>query len=271
MLHPEIDCEVNIVILLHKQPALTKFCFRQCISFISLAGMVLKEVAQSISYLQVVVLTISYFLFLYFILGYVFQQCCHFLERKGLLHKIYNVKSRPGQQRSEKLHSLSSIVVFGFSGLPIILLYQHKLIDFLPDTLWNTLTGLFLLTLWNELHFFLVHRMMHIPFMMKHIHVVHHRSAVPSVYSVYSFHWVEALLLSTVPLSALPFFNLSILTIAIFPLISILFNFSGHCNYRFGNGKGNRWKIFGTRHAEHHQKGKKNYGFVLPVFDDITK
>ncbi|MGB3946481.1 MAG: sterol desaturase family protein, partial [Bacteroidia bacterium] len=89
-------------------------------------------------------------------------------------------------------------------------------------------------------------------------------------YSVYSFHWLEALLLSTVPLTIVPFIPFSFISIALYPLTSILINYSGHCNYRFGNGNGKSWSLFGTNHNEHHFKNKKNYGFLLQFFDTIN-
>jgi Delta7-sterol 5-desaturase len=101
------------------------------------------------------------------------------------------------------------------------------------------------------------------------VHVVHHRSKVPTVFSVYSLHWFEALLLSSVPLTIAPFLPFAPLAIAIYPTVSILLNFAGHCNYRFGNGKGDSWKLFATEHNEHHRLGRKNYGFALNFFDKI--
>ena len=111
---------------------------------------------------------------------------------------------------------------------------------------------------------------MHFPFMMRKFHWVHHRTVVPTVYSVYSFHWLEAFLLSTVPLTIVPFIKFSPLAIAFYPLASILLNFSGHCNYRFGNGTGNKWQLFATKHNEHHSKGLKNYGFATFFLDLIS-
>ena len=167
------------------------------------------------------------------------------------------------------MNSLRSIFIFGFSAFPIIYLIRTDFITLLPNTVFNILLGVVLLTIWNEGHFFIVHRMMHLPFFMRNVHVVHHKSNIPTVYSVYSFHWFEALLLSTVPVSIVPFVPFAPIAIFLYPLVSILFNFSGHCNYRFGNGNGVSWKLFGTHHNEHHFKAKKNYGFVSNVFDKI--
>lgn len=164
-------------------------------------------------------------------------------------------------------HSMLSIIIFGFSSLPLIYFIRTGAITMLPDTALNIVAGTVLLNIWNEVHFFIVHRIMHLPFFMKNVHLIHHRSAVPTVWSVYSFHWFEALLLSTVPLTIAPFVPLSPMAIALYPLSSIVLNYSGHCNYRFGSGDGPSWKLLGTRHAEHHYKRRQNYGFATDVLD----
>jgi sterol desaturase/sphingolipid hydroxylase (fatty acid hydroxylase superfamily) len=66
------------------------------------------------------------------------------------------------------------------------------------------------------------------------------------------------------------FVPLSPLAIFLYPLASILLNFAGHCNYRFGNGQGADWKLFGTHHNAHHAKFTKNYGFASNLLDKIN-
>ncbi|PCJ91893.1 MAG: fatty acid hydroxylase [Flavobacteriaceae bacterium] len=166
-------------------------------------------------------------------------------------------------------HSFKSIVVFGFSIMPIIYLIRLGEIDLLANTWSNVLAGVAILTLWNEVHFYVVHRIMHQKYMMKHVHRIHHKSHIPTVYSVYSFHWIEALLLSTVPLTIVPFIPFSIIAVFLYPFGSILLNFAGHCNYRFGSGTGHSWRLLGTYHNEHHSRGRKNYGFALNLLDKL--
>jgi hypothetical protein len=55
---------------------------------------------------------------------------------------------------------------------------------------------------------------MHQKFMMKQIHYIHHKSNIPTVYSVFSFHWIEALLLSTVPITIIPLIPFSIVAVS---------------------------------------------------------
>ena len=222
------------------------------------------------SFLTLYGLVTAYFLILYFGLAPVFLEVCKFLHRKNIIHPIIHKKVTTKQIRWEILHSLKSIFIFGFSAFPIIYLVRSGAISLLPDTGFNIFLGLIILTVWNEVHFFAVHRLMHTPFFMRNVHVVHHKSHIPTVYSVYSFHWFEALLLSTVPLTIAIFVPFAPMAIFLYPLVSILLNYAGHCNYRFGNGAGQSWKLFGTNHNEHHSRGRKNYGFASHLLDNLN-
>jgi sterol desaturase/sphingolipid hydroxylase (fatty acid hydroxylase superfamily) len=221
------------------------------------------------SYPELFAWTVVYFLLLYFGLGTLFQKACELLERVGVLSKIKTGSLFEGQIKYEIGYSLSSMILFGFSVLPIIYLVRNGRVALLPNTLFPVVGGLVLLTLWNELHFYLVHRLMHHPYLMKKVHHVHHRSRIPTIYSVFSFHWFEAFLLSTIPLTIVPFVPFSMLAVFLFPTVSILLNFAGHCNYRFGGGSGQMWTRFGTHHNEHHSRGRKNYGFAFFLFDRL--
>jgi len=208
-------------------------------------------------------------MFLYFGIGSLFLYVCKYLEHRNILRKIVHKEVKQKQVYFEIKHSIKSIIVFGFSIIPVIYLIRIDSVKLLPNTGRNIVIGLILLTLWNEVHFYIVHRIMHQKFMMKHVHFIHHKSNTPTVYSVFSFHWIEAFLLSTVPITIIPFIPFSIVAVMVYPLVSLLLNFAGHCNYRFGDGKGKSWKLLGTHHNEHHSRGRKNYGFALNLLDEL--
>jgi Delta7-sterol 5-desaturase len=210
-----------------------------------------------------------YFDLLYFGLGLLFQSVCKWLVKKGLLNIIIPTPITSKQIKYEIKNSLVSIAIFGFSTIPIIYLIRGGYTTLLIDTPLNIIIGLVILTVWNEIHFFVIHRIMHLPFFMQKVHYKHHASHIPTVYSVYSFHWFEALLLSTVPVSILWFANFPALAFALYPVVSLLLNFAGHCNYRFGNGHKSEWVSIASRHNAHHSKGKKNYGFASFIPDKI--
>jgi len=222
-------------------------------------------------YWEIYALVFLYFVLLYFVLAPSFLAICRLLNRLGYLDKIIDKPVSNAQILYEIKHSTIALLIFGFSALPFIYLVRVGIINLLPDTFLNILVGLVLLTAWNEVHFYLVHRWMHSPFFMKRVHYVHHKSRIPTVYSVYSFHWLEATLLSTVPLTITPFLPFSPLAIFLFPLVSVLINYTGHCNYRFGNGKGEPWKLFATNHNHHHSKGKQNFGFASGLLDKLAR
>lgn len=220
-------------------------------------------------YLLIFLLTFFYFLFLYFALGNLFSKACDFLVNHKRLNRIIQESPTSKQIHSEMSYSLGAMAIFGLIGVILIGLVRHHFFVLLPDTLTNILIGVIILTLWNEVYFFIIHRIMHIPFMMRRFHRIHHRSVIPTVYSVYSFHWLEAFLLGSVPLTLAAFIPFPAMTLVAYPLVSILLNFAGHCNHRFGNGQGNRWFTFGTVHNSHHAKGAKKYGFALFLPDVI--
>jgi Delta7-sterol 5-desaturase len=225
------------------------------------------KIILNLNYLIVYFLTVFYFVFLYFGMGFLFNQSCKFLKNKNLLNEIRPNPINKEKQKKEIYHSIISILVFGFSGIALVFLLKNELCVFIKPTFLNTVFGLFILMVWNEIHFYFMHRLLHIPFLYRKIHKIHHQSKIPSVFSVYSFHWIEALLLSSVPLFVVPLYDFSILSVVLFPLSSILFNFAGHCNYRFGNGTGKRFTLFGTNHAKHHFFNKGEYGFITPILD----
>lgn len=233
--------------------------------------MFIDSIIYSLSYTQLFLLTTAYFLLLYFGLAPVFNYACKVLHKNGVLQKIAPGEVTREQTVFEISHSVRSILIFGLSGIPVIYLVRIGVVKLLPDTFLNIVVGLLILNIWNEVHFFVVHRIMHIQFFMKRVHYIHHRSVVPTVYSVYSFHWLEALLLSTVPLTIVPFVPFSPWAVALYPLSSILINYSGHCNYRFGSGAGPSWQTLGTRHAEHHYKRSRHYGFATSFMDWLTR
>ena len=214
-------------------------------------------------------ITILWFLFLYFGLGLLFSLAIRLLRKPGFIHRI--VAAQPGrwQLTYEIKHSLVSILIFGLSAIPIVFLIRLGWATLLPDTPLNIGYSLIVLLIWNEVHFFLVHRLMHSRFFMQQVHYVHHRSKVPTIWSVFSFHWLEAALLSTVSLTLMPWLALAPSALILFPVVSILLNFAGHCNYRFGSGWGSRFLTFGTRHAGHHSGKNKSYGFASHLPDAL--
>lgn len=193
---------------------------------------------------------------------------CRRLQSKGILTPIVKTTVSADQKATEIKHSLVSILIFGFSALPVIYGVRSGFVTLLPDSTIHILTGLIILNLWNEVHFYCIHRLMHLPVLMRHVHYIHHASAVPTIYSVYSFHWFEALLLSTVPITIVPFVAFCPLAIALYPLTSLFFNLCGHSNYRLSKPI-KWWPKLSSNHLQHHYSFAERYGFVTTLLDQL--
>jgi len=195
-----------------------------------------------------------------------------YFSKNGAISPLNNHHLYPGQVKTEIGRSLVSIAVFSLQG---IILQQGIKAGWLQSSYsvtWRIIPEILVLFIWNEIHFYLVHRLLHLPWMIRRIHWVHHHSKEPTVFSTFSFHWVEAFLLGTVilfPLLVYPFEWPALLSL---PVMSILLNTLGHCNYDlFPKSSLHSILKFSNRHSLHHQMGKGNFGFMLPWFDTAFK
>ena len=103
----------------------------------------------------------------------------------------------------------SLIRAFG-SGVPIWTAYEVSILwcyanGYVPwmsfsDNLWYLIGLGLVLPVFHEAHFFLIHRLIHVPVLYRHIHSVHHNSVNPSPWSSLSMHPVEHLLYFSIAL-----------------------------------------------------------------------
>ena len=176
----------------------------------------------------------------------------------------------PGQIRSEIWWTSGSIAIFAAYGVVTLALDQAGVVDIRwHDTPVGALRDMSLLFLWNEVHFYFCHRLLHSRWLLQRVHAVHHRSVVPTPFSTYSFHSVEAFLLSSVMLLWLLVLPLGITTVILFPALSLLLNCIGHMNYAIFPRAGVEDILAGCRrHTWHHTHGG-NFGFYLPWLDTL--
>lgn len=209
-----------------------------------------------------------FFNILYWSAAFIGSGLFSYMRKHAKLQAVTNHHLYPGQIRREIRQSMVSILIFSIQGI----LIQQGLINhwlYISYELnWWVIPQIIVLFLWNEIHFYLCHALLHTPFIMRRIHWVHHHSKEPTVFSTYSFHWAEAFLLGTViffPMLIYPFQAVAVLSL---PVMSILINTLGHCNYDFFAGmRPSHLLKFSYRHSMHHKYGKGNLGFLLPWFD----
>lgn len=186
-------------------------------------------------------------------------------------HAIQNNRKK-GQIKSEILNSLVSILVFSLQAIPLQWFVAKGIATVSFQNAWVLIWQIPLLFLWNEIHFYVMHWLLHRRWWMKKVHYVHHTSKEPTLFSIYSFHWAEAFLLGTViflPMCVFPFHIFAILSL---PLMSVVLNLMGHSNHEKENDKSpEHISRFIFRHSMHHKWSNGNFGFMLSYLDSIFK
>ncbi|MEN7547297.1 sterol desaturase family protein [Rapidithrix thailandica] len=193
------------------------------------------------------------------------------LKKKFKLAAISPYRNYSQQVKKEIKISLLSVTVFALEGIPVQWAYTQGYIHISEQaSIWALCLQVSILFLWNELHFYLSHYLLHHRWFFKKVHYLHHQSTTPTEFSTYSFHWFEAVLLGSViylPMLLYPFHYLALLLL---PVMSILLNVLGHWNHDLAAGKSSQhWLGFCHRHSLHHQKVRGNYGFFLQIFDKL--
>ncbi|HEY0707271.1 MAG TPA: sterol desaturase family protein [Polyangia bacterium] len=176
-----------------------------------------------------------------------------------------------GQVGREMRAALGSIAIFAGWGVLTLLAERRGWVTILWQVDWRRVPlELAAITLWNEVHFYATHRLLHTRWLFKHVHRHHHRSIQATPFSGYSMHPAEAVILGSVMLSFMLVVPLSPVTMMVFPAVSLAFNVLGHLSYDLAPGRGAWHPATATRrHALHHTRVAGNYGFMLPVLDRV--
>lgn len=176
---------------------------------------------------------------------------------------------RPNQVGREITASALTIAIFGVGLLaPWWLLHNGWARFAAAPGPWQVLLECLVLLVWNEVHFYGCHRLLHTA-ALRRFHLTHHRSVVTTPWSTYSFHPVEALLLGSVLLPPMLFHDFSALALAWLTVGSLLINALGHSNIDFlpDAGRQRWWAGSARRHHLHHACYRGNFGFLLPWLD----
>lgn len=175
------------------------------------------------------------------------------------------------QLQHELLWSASSIVIFG-AGMVfpwgLLQLGWARLAE--NPTLVQVLIECLVLLMWNEVHFYTNHWLLHTK-LLRRFHLPHHRSVVTTPWSTYAFHPVEALMLGNVILLPMVVHDFSVFALTFVPLMSLLFNSIGHSNYDWSPTSKSVFHNASRRHHLHHACFHGNFGFMFPFMDKLFK
>lgn len=181
---------------------------------------------------------------------------------------------RPKQKITEFALSVCSIVIFGVGSGLIWWLLQVGWVQLRWDAwVWSSAlvwaVELLVLLVWNDVHFYAMHRLLHVRWLYKRVHIQHHRSVRTTALTAYSFHPVEAMLYGSVLIVPLLVYTFSWQAVLAFPLLSLMLNQKGHCNYAFTRKPLAQLNTDTRRHQLHHARFNGNYGFLWSFMDAL--
>ena len=119
------------------------------------------------------------------------------LKNRFLSRKIQQRFPTWDKMKMDILYSLQTIIIFaGMATIVFWGLFEHtNMYSNISDhgLLYYLLTFP-LMFLIHDTYFYWMHRLMHIPFIFRHVHLVHHTSTNPTPWTSYSFHFLESII-----------------------------------------------------------------------------
>jgi sterol desaturase/sphingolipid hydroxylase (fatty acid hydroxylase superfamily) len=202
------------------------------------------------------------------------------LGARRLASRRIPARSRLGaaQLRAEVMNTLMSLAV-GTSIAAIVAALQAGGVINLPTDLSQTSVlaalSMFLgLLLLNDVWFYAIHRLLHHPKIFRYVHAVHHRSIDVNPFSSYSFHPLEALLLSAWVVPVLWLLPIPLPLLGALQGIGLANNLMSHLGYEFLPRAWVRlpvlrWTNTATFHSLHHTNPSGNFGLMFRFWDRL--
>lgn len=217
---------------------------------------------------QVMLLGLAFFAVLYLLGGWCMQTLTRQLAQRGTGRVLDSRPVKTEQLHREWRQSLHSVLIFGVGMVVPWGLLQLGWAQLAPSaSALRIALEILVLMLWNDVHFWLNHRLLHTPALAR-FHTDHHRSYVTTPWSTYSFHPVEALMLGNIILLPMLVHDFYFWSLAAVPVLSLVLNAIGHSNYDFFPQVSDTHPLAASRrHHLHHARPRGNYGFALAFMD----
>ncbi len=219
------------------------------------------------SVFTVALLGVAYFAVLYLLAGTLGTAIRALLLRQGWGRVLDARALPPGQVRRELSLSLVSILIFGLGvTVPWGMVEIGWASVYPSNPPWRVVLELAVLLVWNDVHFYAVHRSLHHPKLIGRVHAEHHRSVVTTPWSTYAFHPLEAMLLGSVLLLPMLLWSFTLASLLILPVVSLAYNTLGHSNCK-ALPRRLRWLSNAQDHHLHHACHRGNFGFLFTFMD----
>ena len=215
----------------------------------------------------------------YLIAGSVFLLFYIILKNNIIKQKIQSLFPKNADYLREIFYS--TITIFIFSLIPLFFIANiavrpyTTLYENISDHGWLYYFLAFpVMFIMHDTYFYWTHRIMHHKSLFHIMHLVHHKSTNPSPWAAYAFHPLESIVevgIFVVFLFTIPIHKSHI---AIFFLLSILYNIYGHLGWElypkgFNKNFIGKWVNTSVNHNQHHKYFKGNYGLYFLFWDRI--
>jgi len=176
--------------------------------------------------------------------------------------------------------SLLSILIFAVLSTALYLLVQSGyglMYDEIGEYGWiyffiSPVIGILL----HDFYFYWAHRLMHHPAIFKYVHLQHHKTTMPTPWTVYSFQPLEAVAQFAIIYILVFVMPLHPITLAFVIAYNIMSNVGGHCGHEvIAPENANHWLLkyqnTVSHHDLHHMNCKYNYSLYLNFLDRWMK
>lgn len=215
-------------------------------------------------------------------MGFFFVIYCTF---SGMVFLLVRQVNRPIENRlvtgkqltTELVNSMRSIALFGLGMIvPWWLIHNGYASIIAKASVMQTLLECVILILWNDLHFYIVHRLLHSQFKSSHFkwlnlksaHITHHKSIAATPFAAYSMSVTEALMLGSVMPIAMLAWDFSACSLLFLPVWSIAINALAHSNCDiFPHAAQRSYLGLVKHHQSHHSHYHGNYSFFFWQID----
>ncbi len=199
------------------------------------------------------------------------------LKNRFLSRKIQYRFPTWDKMKMDILYSLQTIIIFaGMATIVFRVLYEHtNMYSNISDhgLIYYILTFP-LMFLIHDTYFYWMHRLMHLPFIFRHVHLVHHTSTNPTPWTSYSFHFLESIIeagIIFVIAFTLPVHKSALI---LFLLLQFIYNVYGHLGFElypknFHKTFIGKWINTSVAHNMHHKYFTGNYGLYFLFWDRL--
>lgn len=181
------------------------------------------------------------------------------------------ISDRKNNTKYEIKYTISSFIIFFIITFWYFSAFEKWIINFNFElNIWSVIFWIIFVIL-HDVYFYIIHRFLHTKFMMKYIHIVHHKSTPSNVWSSYSFHPIEAVFYAWVSIIIVLFhINIYAFLFAIF--YNDFFTIMWHSGYELFWKKIKNsffYKYFATTtyHDVHHSHNNGNIWLYFTYLD----